>query len=196
MKTRTMLIDIVAVLAFSLAATAQETAHKTTGVYLTAGDYEAGRLSFESNSQSKGHKLEIHDVRNKPYIDVTHDAEKRRYAKNELFGYRAKDGRDYRFVGNLEYRIAEAKELYIYIHDVSIPQGRTHRTVHEYYFSVGAKGAVQALTLPNLKQAFPDNHRFHDLLDATCGSDRGLMEYDTFHKMYKVNRLLIASRES
>jgi len=102
MKTRTILIDFVAVLAFSLAATAQETTRKTTGVYLTAADYEAGRLSFEGDSKSKGHKLEMHDVRNKPYIDVTHDSAKQRYAKSDLFGYRAKDGRDYRFVGNLE----------------------------------------------------------------------------------------------
>jgi len=52
------------------------------------------------------------------------------------------------------------------------------------------------LTLENLKQAFPDNHRFHDALDATFAAGRVLAEYDEFHKMFKVNRLLIASREA
>jgi hypothetical protein len=52
-----------------------------------------------------------------------------------------------------------------------------------------------ALTLDNLKQALPDNHRFHDSLDMTFGAGQSLAEYDEFHKMFKVNRLLIASRE-
>jgi hypothetical protein len=59
---------------------------------------------------------------------------------------------------------------------------------------VGANGQIKALTLENLKQAFPENHRFHDWLDATFCAGQNLGEYDEFHKMFKVNRLLIASR--
>ena len=51
------------------------------------------------------------------------------------------------------------------------------------------------MTLDNLKQALPDNHRFHDSLDMTFGAGQDLAQYDDFHKMFKVNRLLIASRE-
>jgi hypothetical protein len=65
----------------------------------------------------------------------------------------------------------------------------------DYSFSVGPDGEIIRLTLENLKQVFPDNHRFHDLLDANFGSGQKLEEYDEFHKMFKVNRLLIASRE-
>lgn len=180
---------------FVCGAPASAQTAKMSGVYLTASDYEAGKLAYEGDCGSKVHKLEIHDISNKPYIDVTHDSEKHRYSKSELFGFRACDGRDYRFGSKLEYQILEAKELYIYLHDVSVSQGRTYRTVHEYYFSVGANGPIEALTLENLKHAFPDNHRFHDWLDATFGSGQSLAEYDDFHKMFKVNRLLIASRE-
>ncbi len=74
--------------------------------------------------------------------------------------------------------------------------GRGIHTVRGYFFSVGPDGLVHALTLENLKQAFPDNHRFHDALDATFAAGRVLAEYDEFHKMFKVNRLLIASREA
>jgi len=182
-----------ALLACGTRASAQTA--KTSGLYQTASDYEVGKLTFEGDCGSKAHRLEIHDISNKAYIDVTHDSEKHRYSKSELFGFRACDGRDYRFVSQFEYQIVEAKDLYIYVHDVSVSQGRTYRTVHEYYFSVGANGAIEALTMENLKQAFPDNHRFHDWLDATFGNGQSLAEYDEFHKMYKVNRLLIASRE-
>jgi hypothetical protein len=161
-----------------------------------AADYKNGRLSYEGDCRSKTHKLELHDVLNKPYIDVTHESEKHRYAKSDLFGFRACDGRDYRFGATLEYQILEAKELYIYVRETSVAQGRTNRTVREYYFSVGASGEMQALTLDHLKQAFPDNHRFHDSLDATFGRGQNAAEYDEFHKMFKVNRLLIASREA
>jgi len=167
---------------------------KRSGVYLTAADYANGRLSFEGDCGAKAHKLEIHDVWNKPYIDVRHNSEKQRYSKSDLFGFRACDGRDYRFGSNLEYRILEARDLYIYSRDITVNEGRTSRTVLEFYFSVGPNGQIKALTLENLKQAFPENHRFHDWLDATFGAGQNLAEYDEFHKMFKVNRLLIASR--
>lgn len=197
MHLRTLFVPVALFAAglFVCGAPASAQTAKMSGVYLTASDYEAGKLAYEGDCGSKVHKLEIHDISNKPYIDVTHDSERHRYSKSELFGFRACDGRDYRFGSKLEYQILEAKELYIYLHDVSVSQGRTYRTVHEYYFSVGANGPIEALTLENLKHAFPDNHRFHDWLDATFGSGQSLAEYDDFHKMFKVNRLLIASRE-
>ena len=174
-------------------ATAQTS--RTSGVYLTAADYENSELRFEGDCGSKTHKLELHDVLNKPYIDVTHESQKRRYSKDELFGFRDCEGRDYRFASKPEYQILEAKELYIYSRDLTVNQGRTNRTVREYYFSVGANGQIKALTLENLKQTLPQNHRFHDWLDATFGAGQNPAEYDEFHKMFKVNRLWIASNE-
>src|SRR6516164_1392873 len=186
-------LDLLAAFIFSPATSALATP-ETSGVYLTAAEYQEGRLAFEGDCGSKTHKLALHDVLNKSYVDVTHESEKRRYAKSDLFGFRACDGRDYRFGSNLEYRILEARELYIYSRDITVNEGRTSRTVLEFYFSVGANGQIKALTLENLKQAVPENHRFHDWLDATLSAGRNLAEYDEFHKMFKVNRLLIASQ--
>ena len=44
---------------------------RTSGIYLTAADYKDGRLAFEGDCGSKTHKLALHDVLNKSYIDVT-----------------------------------------------------------------------------------------------------------------------------
>jgi hypothetical protein len=195
MKTYFGPVVALAVLLFSGAGTAQAVPPKTSRVYLTAADYKNSRLSFEGDCGSKTHKLELHDVLNKPYIDVTHGTEKHRYAKSDVFGFRACDERDYRFASNREYQILEPLELYIYAREVSVSRGKGFHSVPEYYFSAGPDGPVLALTPENLKQAFPDNHRFHDALDATVGAGQKLAEFDEFHKMFKVNRLLIASRE-
>jgi hypothetical protein len=105
---------------------------------------------------------------------------------------RAADERPYRLVGNDKYQIVEARDLYIYSLDVIVRKGASEKT---YFFSVGQNGDVQPLTILNLKKAFPDNHAFHDLLDMSFKHDSDLTKYDDFHKMFKVNRLLLASTE-
>ncbi len=195
MKTFLTFPAAVGLLLLSGTAVAQVATPKTSGVYVTADDYKNGRLSFEGDCGSKAHKLELHDVLHKSYIHVTHETEKRRFAKSDLFGFRACDGHDYRFASNLEHQILEARELYIYAREVPVSHGRGVHTVRGYFFSAGAKGPVLALTLENLKKAFPDNQRFHDALDAAFGARQKLSEYDESRKMFKVNQLLIASRE-
>jgi hypothetical protein len=102
----------------------------------------------------------------------------------------AADGRNYRAVGTQRYEILEARTLYIYSADVLVRKGTTDK---EYFFSVGPNGEILPLTILNLKKAFPDNHIFHDNLDMVFKNDSQLTKYDGFHKMFKVNRVLIAS---
>jgi hypothetical protein len=102
----------------------------------------------------------------------------------------AADARNYRVVGTDRYQILEARAIYIYTLDVLVRKGASEKT---YFFSVGANGDVVPLTLLNLKNAFPDNHAFHDLLDMSFKHDSDLTKYDAFHKMFKINRLLDAT---
>ena len=171
MKTFSSFTVAVGLFLFSGGVRAQMAPPKTSGVYVTADDYKNGQLSFEGDCGYKAHKLELHDVLYKSYIHVTHETEKRRFAKRDLFGFRACDGYDYRFSSNLEHRILEARELYIYAREVYVSHGRGRHTVRGYFFSAGAEGPVLALTLENLKNAFPDNQRFHDSLDTAFGAN-------------------------
>lgn len=195
LRTLSVAGAIFASVVFGAAVSGEAASRRVSGVYLTAADYKDSRLDFQGECGSKAHKLELHDVLNKSYIDMTHAAEKRRYQKSDVFGFRACNGRDYRFVSNLEYQILEAKELYIYEHETSERVGKTVGMVRRYYFSVGPSGQVLPLTLENLQRAFPDNHRFHDSLDQMFGGGQNVAQYDELHKMFKVNRLLMASRE-
>ena len=166
---------------------------RRSGLYLSAADYRDRRLTAEGDCGSKAHKLELHDVLNKSYVHLTHGSEKVRYEKNEIFGFLACDGSDYRFDLNQEYRILETRQLYIYLHDQYVSVGKSRHIVQVYYFSVGPTGQILQLMLQNLKEAFPANHSFHDSLDQTFGAGQHLEQYDDFHKMFKVNRLLIAA---
>jgi hypothetical protein len=188
MKSFPIVLTCVATGVLSTVAAMVAAPARTSGIYVSAADYTARRLSFEGDCKSASHRLDLHNIVRKPYIDVTHGAETRRVAKSDFYGFRACDGREYRFVDNREYEIREPGPIALYT--IRVP-GRVSRLV--YVFSVGPGGTVLPLTKDALKQAFPDNHAFHDALDQMFHADRDLTQYDTFHKMFKVNRLLIAS---
>ena len=59
----------------------------------------------------------------------------------------------------------------------------------KYFFVSKSSDSLQELTMANLKKAFPDSHAFHDALDANFKQDKELVNYDSFHKMYKINRI-------
>ena len=67
MSQKILLIPIAAFAASMFAGGAVATAQtsRTSGIYLTAEDYENGKLGFEGDCGSKAHKLEIHDFSNK-----------------------------------------------------------------------------------------------------------------------------------
>ena len=62
------------VLAFALilhSTSAHADAGGAQGVYRTAEDFTGGRLTRESSCKSPDHKIELHDILNKPYVHVT-----------------------------------------------------------------------------------------------------------------------------
>lgn len=61
--------------------------------------------------------------------------------------------------------------------------------VPKYFFTTGSSNVLQELTKTNLKKTFPNAHPFHDALDANFKSDKELIEYDDFHKVYRINRV-------
>lgn len=193
MKGLVLFLSLSGVLAPAARSSAQAKAVPTSGVFLSPADYVNHRLFFAGSCRSEAHKLEVHDILNKPYVDVIQAGEKRRYWKNEVFGFHACDGRDYRFGANLEYQILESGELYIYLREIKT-YGKGFHTRTEYFFSAGPEGPILPLTLGNLKQAVPNNRRFHDRLDASLHSGQKLEMYDPEHTMFQVNWLLIASQ--
>lgn len=188
---------LVVTMVLLLAASASAADKASSGIYLTADDFKKGKLTYEGWSGDSSHKLELHDVLDKPYIHVKHGNQTQRFNKSDVYGFRDSDGRSYRFIGNKEYEIRDTGPLYIYSmkHSARNPKGAPIGIATSYFFSVSADGSVIPLTIANLKNTFPENHKLHDNLDMMFKNDSQLTQYDDFHKMFKVNRLVVASSD-
>jgi hypothetical protein len=78
--------------------------------------------------------------------------------------------------------------IYKYQHLSHSPK-EAEKYAPKYFFTTSSSNVLKELTKMNLKKAFPNEHAFHDALDAQFREDKELISYDDFHKMYKVNRV-------
>lgn len=179
---------VISILSFSRISLAQ----MESGVYKTADDFRNGKLSLGANCDNQKHKIKLNDFFNKDYITVIHEGKEVRFKKNSVYASKLCDGSIYRFFGgNDQYEIINPEEQIIIYKKAKLISGKGTRTpLVNYYFSKDASSSIEELTIMNLKNAFPDNHAFHDAIDATFKSNADLASYDNFHKMYKVNWLL------
>jgi hypothetical protein len=190
---RTTFLVLVSLLAMAADSTAQ-TAPLGGGLYKSAEDFRRHRLTLAVNCQTETHKLRLHEFSGKPYVTVVHAGKPYQVAKDSLFGFRDCDGHEYRFAaGNEHYPILNpSEELLLY--KVERPTVGKNPGSVRLYFSPTAAAPIQPLTLLAVKRAFPDNHRFHDLLDAQLPLGTDLTAYDEMHHMTKINWLLRQSR--
>jgi hypothetical protein len=95
-----------------------------------------------------------------------------------------------RVVNGAAYRVMGGDPLVLYTRERNVLSGKRFAVAVDRYFATSPAAPVQALTLEALKQAYPTNHRFHDLLTLAFRSDAELSRYDGFHNEYLVARLL------
>ena len=164
----------------------------SSGVYKTVGDFKTGTLSLSIDCKTESHKINLNDFFGKSYITVVHEGKDYKFEKKDIYAYQLCNGNAYRFLSNTkEAVILNPKEqVILYKHEMAAGKGNPKIT--HYYFSKDAASPIQELTIANLKAAFPDNHKFHDAIESNFKSDADLSAYDRFHKMYKINHLLMA----
>jgi hypothetical protein len=92
-----------------------------------------------------------------------------------------------------KFRIVDTTAFYLYIQNKNVvpPGGKGMYRADLYFFSTAADAPIFSLTIENLKKAYPANVAFHYALDAYFNSDRQLMAYDAYSKMYKVKYLFL-----
>ena len=95
-----------------------------------------------------------------------------------------------RVVAGVPYRVIRAEPLYLYERDRNVVVGKRFQAVAERYFSTTPDTPLRPLTLTELKKAYPDNHKFHDLLTLAFSNDADLMRRDSFPNELLVARLL------
>jgi hypothetical protein len=178
-----IILTVLLVLSFS------SYAKSPSGIYMTISDYKNNRLTCESEcvDQPQHKNIHIHDFFwNMPNIRVKCDGKKLTYKKSQLYGFRDCKNNVYRFYDNTEYRIAEAGNIYIYVQEKNIAQSKGYKVVNAYFFSTTADSEIIPLTLSNLKKAYKNNDKFHDLLDQYFNAG-GVCVYDTQHNTFKIN---------
>ena len=184
-----LFIMLVSTFTASQYASAQK---DSSGIYKTAEDFQQRKLSYAINCKTEKHKINPNILFKGSEVKIKHQGNTYNLKKSEVFGYRACDGKEYKFVDNKEYSILNPGEpliIYVYQHPAHSPKN-AGQYPPMYFFSKDTTASLQELTKANLKAAFPNNHRFYDELDAQIKDDKELYAYDSFHKMYKLNWIL------
>jgi hypothetical protein len=167
----------------------------SSGIYFTANDYILHKLSYAIDCKTEKHSIKADMVFDSKDILIKHKGATYKYSKDSVYGIRHCDGSITRLYHNSEYPIINPYETILIYKVVSGPYGKGSPSVTKYYFSKDAQSDLQEMTIHNLKAAFPDNHKFHDLIDMEFHHDDELITYDEMHKMMKINRILFVSLE-
>ncbi|MBK8698776.1 MAG: hypothetical protein IPN29_04255 [Saprospiraceae bacterium] len=167
----------------------------SSGIYFTSADFENNRLSYAIYCKTQKHKISADLIFRNKIVSVKHNGTVYTFQKDSVYAARYCDNSIVRFSNNQQYPLLNPDEtIMIY----KVVNGSGHKgspIVTRYYFSNGAIDGIRELTLYNLKSSFSDNHKFHNLLDMQFNSDFELIEYDRFHKCYKINQILKFSLE-
>ncbi|MES2648124.1 MAG: hypothetical protein V4717_14700 [Bacteroidota bacterium] len=169
----------------SLCANAQK---DSSGIYLNANDFNQKKLSYAINCKIEKHKIKRYAFFAKDYITVIHQGIKYQLSKDSVFGFRTCDEKSFRIIDKTDYSILNPDDdLLLYKFQVMSTAKDPRSPI--FKFSVRANGALFDLNTTNLKNIFPDNHAFHDELDSQFRNKNSLLEFDNYHKQYKLVRL-------
>jgi hypothetical protein len=166
-------------------------------LYKTLEEYNENQPVCIIYRDSSKEKIRFYSLFPRPYIDVVKAGKKYRFFKDSLFAYRDTDNKVYRFYKNNDrfYEISENNSLVIYSADVPVvsTSGKIVHFETQYFFSKKLSDDILPLTAKNLKRAFPDNLKFHELIDLSIAEGNPVSAFDKVHKAYRVNELLTKS---
>jgi hypothetical protein len=187
MKTIYLLSAVI----FINMAFAQKENLQKAGLYLTSSDFVNQKLTYAIDCINSEDKIKINELFGASHGYIVYRGEKHSFDRNQIFGYRSCNHKNYRFFKNEIYQILDTLDFYIYYQYKmeEVTKGKGLVKTDEYFFSRNGKDEIKPLNSDNLKMAFPANARFHYALDADFRSDKDLIAYDSFQKIYKIKYL-------
>ena len=177
---------------FALNAIAQ---NPKSGVYKTFADYNNNVLSYEVDWKTEKHTIRLNEFLMESHITIKHNGEKIKLKKDSIYGVLGCDEPLIRFQNNSHFYLAEKGPIWIFYKEEQVVQVKGFKYEKAYYFSTKGDGKLIELTVNNIKEAFPTNHALHDMLDEQFQSI-SISEYDTFHKMFKINHIINSANNS
>jgi len=180
------LIAVACAMAFGLFGYSQD---KTSGVYLTAIDFENGTLSYSTGAENEENKIRFNEIIQKPFINIKHKGEKIILFKDDIYAYKKK-GTIVRTHNFVSYHFLEGGVIWIYYRDITTLPGKGMKRERKYYYAVSGNDKILPLTIMNLKKSFPEKYAFHYMLDAQFRTDSDLVSYNVLERKSQVNHLL------
>lgn len=166
-----------------------------SGIYKTFTDYNNNKLSYEIDCKSEKHIIRLNEFLNESYITIKHKNEKIKVQKDSIYGILNCDEPLIRFQNKEHFYLAEKGSIWIFYKEVPITQGKGFKLEKQYFFSIDGNSPLIELTINNIKQVFSTNHALHDAVDAQF-QNTDISEYDTFHKMFKINHIIIMTNKN
>jgi len=191
MKKIIPLTAIAIALIFGLAGFTQKPNGPYTGIYASWNDFKQGKLTYRIDCNYSSEKLKLNDVFGSKTGYVNYQGQKYAFDKTQVFGYRLCDNTIYRFYQGESYRILDTCGFLMYYKYGSIEVNKGKGLVKEdqYFFSKRGEGPIIPLTRENLAIAFSNNTALRYTLESDFQSDKDLVAYDQFQKMYKIKYL-------
>ena len=165
----------------------------SSGVYLTSLDFNKHKLTYGCDCSKEKCPLSTIPLFPNQKIAIQHRGEKRKLKKSELYGYRTCNDKVYRFLNRTQYLILNTQCILLYEKTQESGTGMNPEIENFYYFSVTAGDKILPMTIDNLKDAYPTNLKFHDLLDSFFKDNSELIVYDKYLKSYKLVHFFIES---
>jgi hypothetical protein len=187
-------LSVIAIIILIMQSSLGSSQNDSSGIYFTAKDFANHKLSFAINCKTEKHTIKADMLFDSKEISIKHNDIVYKYPKDSVYAIKYCDGTTTRIYDNSEFPLINPYET-IMIYKVTSIGTKGASSTTKYYFSKDAKSKIEELTIHNIKAAFPDNHKFHDLIDLQFHNDNELAAYDEFHKIMKINRILNNSME-
>lgn len=156
------------------------------GIYLSYAHFRQHTLSYPFDCHSSGDKLVLNNFLGGSSIRVIHQGQRHSLRKDEIFGYRDCNGKDYRFYDKTPYLILDSTRFFLYSAEKLVQADKIARPAVLYYFSTDAATPPVPLTIANLETAFAANRAFCYRLHSDFHSNADLVTYLPSGKTYKL----------
>lgn len=166
-----------------------------SGVFLSYSDFKKKKLTYKTDCKKEKNKFRMHDLFPKPSFDIIHKGVKHTHQKKDVYAYQDCEKGIYRFFEKEVYKIEEPGKIYIYSREVPNAQSKSPANTTVYYFSREPQGNIEVLSIDNLKKAYPENTKFHYLLDHSQNDNGSIEQYEASHGSFKVNLIYALSSE-
>ena len=193
MKKLVLVMQFI-ILSFNSGINAQK---ENQGVYLSANDFTAGKISYVNDKNNEKYKFHLHEFLNPSTVKIIKGDKTIKLKKNSIFGYRDKNNNCYRYYDKAEFKIINHSDNILLYSKSSLEGGlKNKHLVTSYYFSANANSPIYELSKWNLKTVFINDISFQKLLDVHFQNDNELTAYDSHNKTYDLNRIYEISKNN